>query len=130
MTTVDIIPKLGPTGDFIKIKDANTIDINNRILTLLNLLEYIEGTNSIFTDMGVYKDLYKIPYSEDVETVIEELKSKISNFLDFQVNIDYEFDYEKNITLNFTVDNLPGRISLKLRESNGFIRLFNPKYIK
>lgn len=130
VTTVDMIPKLSPTGDFLKVKDEFSIDINNRILTLLNLLEYEDGKNSIFTEMGIYKELHKIPYSENTEEVLENIKFKISSFLNFQVDISHEYDADRNVILKITVENLPGYLSMKMRENNGFVKIINPKYIK
>jgi len=99
-------------------------------MTLLNYLEYEENKNSIFPDMGGYRTLYNIPYSEKPENVVMELSTKISKFLNFSIEISYEYEENKDIVLNFTIANLPGELKMNMRNVDGFVKLVNPRYIK
>jgi len=127
---VDIIPKISPVGGFTKIYDSSPYNFNNKVMTLLNYLEYEENKNSIFPDMGGYRTLYKIPYSEKPENVVMELSTKISKFLNFSIEISYEYEENKDIVLNFTIANLPGELKMNMRNVDGFVKLVNPRYIK
>ncbi|MGL4949700.1 MAG: hypothetical protein ACRC5M_04900 [Anaeroplasmataceae bacterium] len=131
-TIVDIIPTISPTGEFKKITDDDTFNNNNKVATLFNVLEYVEGKNSIFPNMGVYRLLNKIPYSDEPEAIVGAISSKLSNFLNFSVDVDYEYEDENReiLIIKITIVGLKGSIKIGTKKSNGRIKLLNPKYIK
>ena len=131
-TMVDIIPTISPTGGFKKITDDSTYNNNNKVATLFNVLEYAEGKNSIYPDMGVYKLLNSIPYSDNPEAVVNQISTILSNFLDFTVEVGYEYSDEtkETIIINLSIVGLPGTIKVGAKKANGAIKLINPKYFK
>lgn len=129
---VDIVPILSPTGDFRKITDDNTYNNNNKVSTLFNLLEFNSGKNSMFPEMGIYTLLNSIPYSSNLDALVSQISAKISNFLNFTVELSYERDKanEENVILNFNITGLPGSIKVDAKRTNGSTKIVNPRYIR
>ena len=131
-TMVDITPNISPTGEFKKISDNTTYNNNNKVSTLFNVLEYAEGKNSLYPDMGVYKLLNSIPYSEDPGVIVSQISSVLSNFLNFSVDVDYEYANETKelIIIKFSILGLPGVVQVGAKRNNGAVKLINPVYLK
>jgi len=131
-TMVDIIPSISPTGGFKKISDDNTYNNNNKVSTLFNILEYSEGKNSLYPEMGVYRLLNSIPYSENPETIVTQISEVLSKFLDFTVDVGYEYTDEsrEKIMINLSIAGLPGTIKVGAKKANSAVKLINPVYIK
>ena len=131
-TMVDLMPNISPTGDFKKISDNSTYNNNNKVATLFNVLEYSEGKNSLYPEMGVFKLLNSIPYSEDPEIIVNRISSILSNFLNFSVDVGYEYadETKENIIIKLSILGLPGNIRVEAKKTNGAVKLINPKYIK
>lgn len=131
-TMVDIIPSISPTGNFKKITDDNTFNNNNKVATLFNVLEYCEGKNSLYPEMGVYKLLNSIPYSDNPEAIVNQISAVLSEFLNFSVDVGYEYTDETKeiIVINISILGLPGTIKVGAKKANGTVRLVNPKYFK
>lgn len=129
---VDIVPILSPTGDFRHITDDNTYNNNNKVSTLFNLLEFVPGKNSLYPDMGIYTLLNSIPYAENLDSIISQISSELSKFLNFTVDVSYERDKsnEENIILNFNITGLPGTLKVDAKRTNGSTKIVNPRYIK
>lgn len=131
-TMVDLMPNISPTGDFKKISDTSTYNNNNKVATLFNVLEYSEGKNSLYPDMGVYRLLNNIPYSEDPAVVVNQISAKLSEFLPFSVDLDYEYkdDTKETIIIKIFILGLPGVVTVGTKVTNGTVKLINPKYIR
>jgi len=128
---VDFIPKYNSVNQFFKIKDTDLFQMNNRVSTLLNLLSYEEGTNSIFPFMGAYKKLQSINYSENMSEIMDGVKSTLQEYLDFEVNLTHEQDErdESKYIINIEVQDLPGKLAFELKKTGTFVKLINPRYI-
>lgn len=131
-TMVDILPTISPTGNFKKISDSSTYNNNNKVSTLFNVLEFCEGKNSLYPEMGVYKLLNSIPYSENPEAIVNQISSTLSRFLDFTVEVDYEYTDETKeiIEISLRVVGLPGVVKVGAKKTNETIKLINPRYFK
>lgn len=129
-TLVDFIPKLSATGDFKKITDYTFANYNNKVSTLLNFLVMIRGTNSIFPELGGYNTLCEIPYSENTQSVVQDLMNKIGEQLDFPVEVEYELSEDGNLAnISMTVDNLPKQLKLDVKRTKNLVKLINPRLI-
>lgn len=131
-TMVDILPTISPTGNFKKISDSSTYNNNNKVSTLFNVLEFCEGKNSLYPEMGVYKLLNSIPYSDNPEAIVNQISSTLSRFLDFTVEVDYEYtdDTKETIEISLRVVGLPGTVKVGAKKTNETIKLINPRYFK
>lgn len=131
-TMVDILPTISPTGNFKKISDSTTYNNNNKVSTLFNVLEFCEGKNSLYPEMGVYKLLNSIPYSDNPEAIVNQISSTLSRFLDFTVEVDYEYTDETKeiIEISLRVVGLPGVVKVGAKKTNETIKLINPRYFK
>lgn len=131
-TMVDILPTISPTGNFKKISDSSTYNNNNKVSTLFNVLEFCEGKNSLYPEMGVYKLLNSIPYSDNPEAIVNQISSTLSRFLDFTVEVDYEYTDETKeiIEISLRVVGLPGVVKVGAKKTNETIKLINPRYFK
>lgn len=131
-TMVDILPTISPTGNFKKISDSSTYNNNNKVSTLFNVLEFCEGKNSLYPEMGVYKLLNSIPYSDNPEAIVNQISSTLSKFLDFTVEVDYEYTDEtkETIEISLRVVGLPGVVKVGAKKTNEAIKLINPRYFK
>lgn len=131
-TMVDILPTISPTGNFKKISDSSTYNNNNKVSTLFNVLEFCEGKNSLYPEMGVYKLLNSIPYSENPEAIVNQISSTLSRFLDFTVEVDYAYTDEtkETIEISLRVVGLPGIVKVSGKKTNETIKLINPRYFK
>jgi hypothetical protein len=129
---VDILPTISPTGNFKKISDSSTYNNNNKVSTLFNVLEFCEGKNSLYPEMGVYKLLNSIPYSENPEAIVNQISSTLSRFLDFTVEVDYAYadETKETIEISLRVVGLPGIVKVSGKKTNETIKLINPRYFK
>lgn len=132
MKLVDLIPNISTTGDYRKISDSDTFNNNNKVATLFNVLEYADGKNSLFPEMGVYKILNEIPCTENMDEVMGKLSTALTKFLSFPVAVNYRYSDEtmENVIIDFTISGLPGSIKVTAKKANGNVKLVNPKYIK
>jgi hypothetical protein len=132
MTTVDFIPKINLEGQFVKISDMSHQQNNNRVNSLLNLIEYIEGTNSMFPKLGIGKFIHGISFNEEMDSMMDRLSSICTAQLGFAVSFDYKNDPndETMIIVNSVIDGLPGSIEFSAETRQNFTSLINPKYVK
>lgn len=130
-TVVDFVPKYSSTSHFTKIKDSDLFEMNNKINALLNILSFNEGLNGIYPDIGCYIKLQAIPYSENISELVDNLKSNLRRFLDFDIQISYEKDEkdESQYNINMVIDGLPGKLSFAVTRNGSFVKLISPKYI-
>jgi hypothetical protein len=128
---VDFIPKFDSELGFVRIKDTDMFQLNNRVSTLLNLLSFNEGMNSIYPDMGAYIKLQTIQYSEDVESVLSNLSAGLKKYLGFDVNISWDKNKvnDDEYIINIEVEDLPGKLAFNVVRSGNFVKLINPKYV-
>lgn len=131
-TMVDILPSISPTGNFKKITDSSTYNNNNKVSTLFNVLEYCEGKNSMYPEMGVYKLLNSIPYSDNPEAIVNRISTILSEFLDFTVEVDFNYtdDTKEIMEITLKVVGLPGVVKAGVKKTNETIKLINPRYFK
>ena len=132
-TTVDIVPIISSTGGYKKISDSDLYNNNNKVSTLLNFLEYCDTKNSIYPEMGIYLLLNSLSYSEDPESIVNQMSDQITKFLGFTVGVSYEYETrsygDQNIILSFSITGLDGSIQVGTKSTNKGIKLVNPKYI-
>jgi len=130
-TVVDIVPKYNSLSQFTKITDRDLFQMNNKVSTLLNFLSFNEGLNGIFPSMGAYKQLQTIPFSENVNDIVNAISSNIRQHLQMETNMTWEPDPkdESMAILKITVEDLPGYLSFNLKRQGTFVKLINPKYV-
>jgi hypothetical protein len=131
-TLVDIIPKYDPTGHMMKIKDSDLYNLNNKVSTILNLLEFSQGQSGIFPYMGGYQELQAIPFTENLNITMIHLQQKLSKFIYFPISFSYEKSSadKEIVVINIEIDNLPGKIAFNLNTKGNFVKIINPRYLK
>ena len=131
-TIIDIVPKYDSLSQFHKIKDTDLFEMNNKVSSLLNILSFNEGMNGIFPTMGCYVKLQHIPYTENINEIIDAIRTSITQFIDFNIDINYEKDPrdEDAYNININVENLPGKLSFNITRNGSFVKLINPRYIR
>lgn len=132
LTIVDIIPRYSPIGQFTKISDKHAFGMNNKVNTLLNYIQSIEGHNSMYPKLGAFKLLNSIPYTQDLNLLMSKISSRLSNDLDMSLEVTYDKDPKKMdfIILNIEVLGLPGILQVDVKKSDDVFKIINPRYIK
>jgi hypothetical protein len=129
---VSIIPRFGPTGQLRMLETKGELQLNSIVDSLINLVEFTEGRNSIFPTMGVFTTISSIAYSNSLETLLNDISDRVSTFMEWEITFATERkpEYPEILEVNMYIDNLPGRLVFDITQDKSLTTLLNPRWIK
>lgn len=135
----DFIPRIGIDNDFTKIYNDNVIQPGDYLMinNLLNLIEMRIGTNKEFPSFGLAQEFAKLSHMNvsDLDQALSNLQESIIDQLGHDgVELSYKLKNPESphsdITIQITLDNLPGIILVSTTKTSYNSIAISTKYAK